>query len=157
MIHAVWAFVGRVIYYVLGFVALPILLNGSRRVKVGIIDPSSGRILLAKSWIGPQQWNLVGGGIKRIEDKFVAATREIKEETGLDIDADKLTYIGQIEESEYMSKFTSHVFITEVSEQPVHRQPIEILELGWFDLTELPRPINMQTINALEIKSAKQG
>lgn len=149
-----WAWLGRMVYFTAGIVFMPIFINGSRRVRIAIIDPDTNEILLGKSWIGAQRWDLIGGGIMKNEDKFVAAIREVKEETGLDISTDQLEYIGQITESEYLSTFSSHIFKVHVKKQPTSRPKIEMVALDWHPLKKLPQPININNIKAIDHKSS---
>lgn len=152
MIRTLWALIGKAVYYTLGIIALPVFLNGTKRVKVAIIDPNANQILLCRTWISSQVWNLVGGGIKRNEDKFEAARREVKEETGLDVDVAELEYIAEVNESEFMANFSSHIFMLHIAKKKVAKPRFELIDLQWHKLDKLPKPYNNQTINRHNIK-----
>ena len=154
---SIWPLIGRALYYIGGPFVFPFTLNKSRRVKVALIDPETDRILLSQTWIGLQEWNLVGGGIQKGEDMYVAAIREVKEETGLNISTNQLEHIDEITESEYRATYTSHVFLAHVPEKAVERRKIELLGLEWFDRKHLPKPYNKQTIKSVERKLSQQG
>ncbi len=149
-LHAIWALAGRVIYRVVGVVALPIFLNGTRRTRVALIDREKGTILLAKVWIGKQEWVLLGGDIDKSEDMFVAAVREVREETGYDLDQSKLDYIGEITIEEYMATYEAHVFIAYVDEFEPKPPKYEILDVCWHKLNKLPKDHHNDTINMVK-------
>ncbi|MBL8158629.1 NUDIX hydrolase [bacterium] len=67
--------------------------EGVRSVRVLLIR--DGRVLLVRHWYAPGVMMLPGGGIKRGEKAEDAARREIKEETGFDLD--KLELLGEYE------------------------------------------------------------
>ena len=152
-----WAWLGRFIYYTAGTFVLPFTLHKSQRVKVALIDKQNEQILLGTTWIGKQRWSLIGGGRMQGEDKFVAAIREVKEETGLNIDTMDLEYVDTITESEYMSKYTTDIFITLLDKQPTQRRKLEMLDLKWHSLNKLPKYRNSHAINAALSKYEKQG
>ena len=65
-----------------------------KKNAIAVIANNDNNFLLLKraeikdGW-GNNQWGLVGGGVKKNEEPDDACKREIKEETGLDIDIDK--------------------------------------------------------------------
>lgn len=67
--------------------------EGVRSVRVLLIR--DGRVLLVRHWYAPGVLMLPGGGIKRGEKAEDAARREIKEETGFELD--KLELLGEYE------------------------------------------------------------
>ncbi len=74
----------RVVGTILFWCAWPLLwfvMPLTRRVRVIIIDDD--KVLVVKNWIGPNKWDLPGGGIKRGESAEEAAKREIFEELHL--------------------------------------------------------------------------
>ena len=66
---------------------------GVRSVRVLLIR--DGRVLLVRHWYAPGVMMLPGGGIKRGEKAEDAARREIREETGFELD--KLELLGEYE------------------------------------------------------------
>lgn len=154
---AMWAWLGRFVYRVGGVVALPLLLNGTRRTRVALIDQETNEILLAKVWIGAQNWGLPGGGIDRDEDMLVSAIREVKEETGLDYDQHELIYIGDHENKTYLAKYTTHIFIAPTTKFEAKKPPIELLDLQWFKLSKLPINHDEKTIKLVKNKLATSG
>ena len=54
-------------------------------VRVAILE--NDRVVLVRHWYAPFVWMLPGGGINDAEAPEAAAIREVKEETGLDIES----------------------------------------------------------------------
>jgi len=79
---------------------IKVALNRHRKVDsaaVVIVRPSDNRVLLLlrPSWISwaPNSWAFPGGAIEEGETSLAAATREVKEETSLDVtNLKKLNY-----------------------------------------------------------------
>ena len=109
-----------------------------RKNAIAVILNKDNKILLLKraevknGW-GNNQWSLVGGGIEKGETPIKACEREIKEETGLEIDKFVKSFTiqrnaGSIE----------HIFACRYNGDPV-----EILlndentNYGWFDVDEM--------------------
>lgn len=65
------------------------------RVAAYVVCIADGRILMAR-YIGPggPHWTLPGGGIDHAEHPYDAAVREVAEETGHEIQIDRLLGIG---------------------------------------------------------------
>lgn len=66
------------------------------RVRVGVVIPQDDRILLVRHRKGERTyWMLPGGGLDFGETFAVCAEREVQEETGLTIKAERLLYISE--------------------------------------------------------------
>jgi 8-oxo-dGTP pyrophosphatase MutT (NUDIX family) len=100
-----------------------------------------GRVLLGmkKRGFGTGKWNGFGGKLKDEEDAKVAATREIKEEAGVDIALDDLREVGTLE---FHFQNTSdwdnlcHIFTaTKWSGDPSES---EEMRPQWYDINKLP-------------------
>ncbi len=152
-----WALLGRIVYRVGGIIALPIFLNDTTRTRVALIDKQKKTILLNKTWIGAQNWSLVGGGVDKEEDFRIGAVREIAEETGLHIDQNQLKHLGEVELKEYFARFRAHVFVVFVEEFEPQAPRLEILESSWFSLQKLPNVSHPQTIKMVNSELKKQG
>jgi ADP-ribose pyrophosphatase YjhB (NUDIX family) len=109
-----------------------IILRGTHRVGVALIY--DGKIVLVKNWLARNTWRLPGGGMKKNERPTEAAAREIREELGLEIDADKLVLVtsGNLKADRLGYEYT--VFAYLLSEKPLIRKArFEITEWGIFD------------------------
>ncbi len=157
MINRIIGLVGLLIYRVVGIVALPIFLHGSERTRVALIDKKNNQILLGVTWISAQKWNLIGGGIKNGEDVRTAAIREIKEETGLALDAEKLVYVKEQINKTYMASYKTYIYYVYIDEFESKIQRPEMFKLAWFKLDNLPEKIALKTIKPVKDKLNQQG
>lgn len=105
--------------------------------------------------IFPNRYNGIGGHIERDEDPYKGAIREIKEETGLNVEQIRLRGIHNIDAGQptgiMMFVFTavsiSREFVDNGIEGTLHWVPVN--EVNQLDLVEdlpyiLPRVLNMQ-------------
>jgi 8-oxo-dGTP diphosphatase len=114
------------------------------RVGVGIIITRDQQVLLLRrrNVHGAGAWSTPGGHLDFGESPGACAVREVKEETGLDIDAVTFRAI------------TNDVFIAEgrhyitiwmegryTSGEPILAAPYEASEIGWFSWDALPQPL----------------
>ena len=86
----------------------------AKAAGVAIID-ELGRILMVKEKLSGKSglWHIPSGSVEEGESLEVAAKRETKEETGLDVTliAYLDTYIGRFDDGEYVAR---HVWIAEI-------------------------------------------
>lgn len=106
---------------------------------VRIILIRDGQVLLVRHWYAPPVWTLPGGGVNIDEDPQLAAMRETREETGLQVKSIRST-IGT-----YVNKFendTVRVFYTDDFEGSLKEGlDIEIMTRKWFTLDALPKEL----------------
>ena len=114
-------------------------LKGSQRAYV--IVQVDGQVLLSKNWIGRQKWQLPGGGVKKTENLEQAASRELKEEAGIDIVTNQLKKITDgIWQTDRLG-YAYHIFNIKLSDKPPVKQLYpEIIETAWVE----PRELNAQ-------------
>lgn len=128
-----------------------LILHNSRRARVVVL--AEGQILLQRTSVGSQRWSLPGGGVMKKESDKQAAIREVAEEVGLTLTAKQLIYLGEDYRAELghkgWPKFTRVYFLAELDKKvsPTITRPLEILEVKWFSLTDLPKEDN-QTLKA---------
>lgn len=118
-----------------------------------VILDARGRVLLVKHSYGMQNWELPGGAAESEESVADTAVREVREETGLRVTAQRLTGLY------YMPENDSHHFVflcgTEEASQVARSVSSETTECGYFDPHALPRPISDFT--ARRIQDALSG
>ncbi len=138
---------------ILGYPVQGLILHNTRRVRTLVIFEDV--ILLQRSSIGNQKWNLPGGGIGKGENAMDAAIRETFEETGVMIPNGSITCIGE-------ERLTSNghwpvidaVFYKAVLKEiqpPRISRPHEILEVRWFPLSNLPNKRSMSVERGLAL------
>lgn len=109
----------------------------------------SGRVLLVRHTYGARNWELPGGGALDGEDPRITAGRELREETGLDIDPRQLTGI-------YFEPGTPDSSINLVFriEAPADCQPVpssvEVDAVSFWPISALPRPLSDFTVRRID-------
>ena len=81
------------------------------------------------------KWNLPAGHLDPNETIFEAAKREIKEESGLDVELTGVCQIGNKKLEDDL--FVSVIFSTKVLGGDIKFDPDEILDVKWFSYEEL--------------------
>ena len=81
------------------------------------------------------KWNLPAGCLDHNETILEAARREIKEESGLDVELTGVCQIGNRKLEDEV--FASIIFSTKVLSDDIKFNPDEILDIKWFSYKEL--------------------
>jgi 8-oxo-dGTP diphosphatase len=95
-----------------------------------------GRVLLARRGIEPRlgHWDLPGGFVEETESATEAVRRELREETGLELESAELM---RIDIEPYGDRFVFSVsFRVKAAGEPVAAD--DVAELRWFAPSELP-------------------
>jgi 8-oxo-dGTP diphosphatase len=115
-----------------------------------VIMDGEGRVLLVKHSYGRLNWEIPGGLAELGESATENAVREVREETGLEVEALRLAGIY------YEPGNDMHHFIFLCAKRDPTAVPVpdasEITELGYFSPDNLPRPISDFTV--LRIRDA---
>jgi 8-oxo-dGTP diphosphatase len=111
-----------------------------------IVDPA-GRVLLVKHSYGPLNWELPGGAAEPDESPTETAVREVREETGLRVAADRLTgvYYEVYPERRGSGHEAVHfAFLCHGLEAGVRPRPScdEITACAYWPVDALPRPLS---------------
>ena len=114
------------------------------RLGANAIITCTGKILLEKRR-DCDIWGLVGGGVKKQETPLQAITREIYEELGLRIPADKLSKLSVYGEPGRIAAYQDGsvwrmvivVFAVELEDEPKMKISAESRELRFFSKEEL--------------------
>ena len=102
----------------------------------GIVVDEQGRILLVRHSYGGRSWFLPGGGHRGSESPAEALVREMREETGLEVEVTGLVgvyyYTGQYKRDHI------YIFACRKIGGEVKRVGGEIADIGWFPPDDLP-------------------
>jgi 8-oxo-dGTP diphosphatase len=116
-----------------------------------IILNSKGDVLLVKHSYGPLNWELPGGAAERDESPVETAVREVLEETGLHVGAERLT--GVYYERQGPGREAVHfVFRCRILDEAVSPQPdhVEVTACAYWPPDSLPRPVSDFTIRRIQ-------
>jgi 8-oxo-dGTP diphosphatase len=147
--HIAWKKLGILSYW-LSWPGLYLYLRLSRRTRVVIVY--GDKVLLVKGWLGSGKWILPGGGLHKGEKPERGAAREVKEETGLDIPPEKLTYFGSSMYKNHGFRFTYYRFFIELEKQSAMKiQKGEITEVEWVDLDTMnTKNTDIETLRCID-------
>jgi 8-oxo-dGTP diphosphatase len=112
------------------------------RAAVGAVVMYEGKVLLAKRSNAPQKgkWAIPGGAVKLGETLQEAAEREIMEETGLTIQANKPVHVFDLIERDSAGSLLFHYVIIDLLadyiEGDVHPGD-DVSDAGWFNPDEI--------------------
>jgi ADP-ribose pyrophosphatase YjhB (NUDIX family) len=92
----------------------------------GVVRNEQGEILLIRPIFPPREWNLPGGKVGKRETPQDAAAREVREETGIEVEVERCLLIDA-----RRSRSTDFVFACRPVAGVLRPQPEEILEARW--------------------------
>jgi 8-oxo-dGTP pyrophosphatase MutT (NUDIX family) len=125
------------------------------------IRDDAGRVLLQQR-SDNGFWNLPGGGLELGESVAQACVREVREETGLEVEVLRLIGVYSAPEITTMSYPDGRViqYVTSLFECRVIGGKLEVdaesLALNWFDPLELPTPFSPNHVPRLQDALAGQ-
>ncbi|MGZ6012038.1 MAG: NUDIX domain-containing protein, partial [Caulobacteraceae bacterium] len=128
------------------------------RVGCGAAIVKDGRILLMRRLKAPEAgcWGIAGGKVDLYETASEAARREIAEELGVQIAADRLLCLVDQIDREAGEHWLSPVFLAErFSGEPCILEPHKHEGLGWFDLSAPPEPLTAAAAAAIAALRAR--
>lgn len=135
-----WLVIGKLGFW-LSWPVQRVVLPRQHRTRV--IIAAEDKVLVVRGWIGTGQWELPGGGVHKREDLVQAAIREVREETGLELQPKQLTKLFEMESQSYKLPFTFTCFSVDLPE-PVSAKgrQVEIVDTAWL------KPQNITKSNA---------
>jgi len=126
-----WLLIGRIGFIVV-WPLLWVYLKKGKRTRVVIV--AEGRVLVVKGWLSAGQWSLPGGGLHRGEDTVEGAIREVKEETGLELQPKQLSKLYEAVSTAHRLPFRYTCYYATLPKiVTVKNQPGEIIENAWLD------------------------
>ncbi|MDN3266199.1 NUDIX domain-containing protein [Streptomyces sp. MA15] len=104
----------------------------------GVVRDDEGRVLLLRHrmWPPGRQWGLPSGFARRGEDFRATVVREVKEETGLDVEAGRLVMLNSGLRTRMEVAFEARLLGGEL-----RLDPFEILEARWCEPDALPEGV----------------
>lgn len=114
-----------------------VYLFPSKRTRVLVV--CDDEVLVVKGWMGSGRWGLPGGGLHRGEDPAEGALRELREETGIEVNATQLQSLySKRNISEHGFRYSVHAYVLELKKKPkLTKQRLEITHLAWIRWQEL--------------------
>ncbi|MBC9178503.1 NUDIX domain-containing protein [Pseudoroseomonas ludipueritiae] len=128
------------------------------RLGCGAAIVVDGRILLIRRLKAPEAgcWGLPGGKVDLYEAAAAAVEREVREETGIGIRAERLLcVVDQIDRAGGQHWFAPIYLATAFTGQPRILEPGKHDGLGWFPLEGTPAALTCATLAAL--RALRQG
>jgi len=123
-----------------------------------VISDEAGRVLICQQSQGHRLWGLPGGKIRSAESPIHATIRDIREETGMEIDIVDLVGLYQLTggNSTALPDVLVHVFRARCSKaEATVNSPGRISHLTWADPAYLPDP--MTATAKIAISDAVKG
>lgn len=127
------------------------------KVVVGGIVEKDGKVLLVQEakerCYG--KWNIPAGGLKINESLAEGAIREIKEETGCDVEiTGLLSLVNDVAENRV---FIAVVFATKLINENIQYNKNEILDAKWFDIDDVINNMDEKLRNVHFVKHGLQN
>ena len=134
-------------------------MNSLTSAVAAVLTDSSGRVLLCQQNQGHRLWGLPGGKIRNAESPVHAVTRDVREETGLEIEPTGLIGIYHLTGDacgEGLPDVLVHVFRARiVSGEALVNSPSWIRRLTWTEPGSLPEPLTATT--RIAVADAAEG
>jgi ADP-ribose pyrophosphatase YjhB (NUDIX family) len=119
----------------------------TRGVKVMLFDADGALLLIRNTYGRSDLFVLPGGGIRPFERAEAAASREVREELGLEMDAPTLLTVHRSTSEE--KRDTIYLFAARTTGRP---QPdrVEVEEAAFFRLEALPATVSPATLRRVD-------
>lgn len=132
-----WQFTGRVAYWLMT-PGLALALPFTKRTRVLLV--CGHQVLVVRGWLSDGRWQLPGGGLHHGEEPAAGALRELREETGLSLPADKFAEPLERQFREGAKRFRYYLYVLEVGQAvPVRPRWPELTAARWVDIGSLDR------------------
>ena len=118
--------------------------NERRRPGIGVamvIERAGAILLVRRRHHGGGSWSAPGGYLDPGEDLADAATREVREETALDVDEASFIAVTNDRFDDGKHNVTVWFSACRFHGEPTVAAPDELSEIGWFPWDALPQPL----------------
>lgn len=133
------------------------MIKGKDYIGVGagalITDSAGTRVLLVKRKKAPEagKWSIPGGAVEFGETFEACVVREVREETGLDINVVRLLRLTDHIVPEESVHWVTPAFLCQVVKGTARNtEPAKHEAVEWFSLEALPDALTMTTVRAVE-------
>lgn len=115
-----------------------------------LVEDKEGReiLLVRHTYMYTNYWSAPGGGVKKFEKMEDVATREVKEEVGVDIY--DIRFVGEYKTEVEFKKDCVSLCVAKTDNKNYKIDEKEILEARWFRKDNLPEKVFAATKNILE-------
>lgn len=106
-----------------------------------VVRDAEGRVLLLLRKKHPEmnKWSIPGGKVDLFETSQDAIVREVEEETGLNVQVERLLCIDETIRPEQEQHLLSLIYLVRAnSGEPENREPQKHAQMRWFAEDELP-------------------
>ena len=128
-------------------------LSKKERKIGGVAIVSEGEVMMVRRAENagkyPNYWAVPMGGVEEGETFREGAVRELKEETMLDFNPQKLVYLGIIKDGKY--KRLVKLYKADMDGKPKPTLDHEHTDWGYYDKDSLPRPFEDRMRQVLEL------
>lgn len=122
------------------------------RVGVGVLVVDGDRVLLALRRCAPEagHWSIVGGRVELFETLESCATREVREEAGIEVRIERLLCLTDHILTAENAHWVSPAYLARIVDgMAENREPAKTADLAWFPLGALPAPLTLTARRAL--------
>lgn len=120
------------------------IMNIRLQSRIIAINNTNDKIILVRN-PGKDFWYLPGGGLESDEDIQTCAIREMKEETGLNIELGKLMYAQELHDQKTDTIHSEFMFLAKLKQGEIFNEghqdeaPDGIAEAKWFSQKDIQK------------------
>jgi 8-oxo-dGTP pyrophosphatase MutT (NUDIX family) len=112
------------------------------RVRVRVIIKYKDEVLVVKNWIGPNIWQLPGGGTKFSESVIETSVREIKEELNLQLNPKSIRSLSDTAQfvHQFGLNYRFKYALVILDKKPKLKISPELTDVNWIKFKEIELP-----------------